>query len=625
MGLSKKKKTNLFRFLHYVWPYWPLLAIGSLCGIAKFCFPLLTNYAIQVITDTALFPAGTNHGIGWLEWLPFLDEPEEWTTATRTHFLMVLLGTLALVYVTLEGPATYLRTYLTGKAVHRSIFKLRFDLYRHIQRLSHRFFDTRQTGGIVSRMTSDVMLAQNLIGQAGTALWMHLISLCIYTVTLFIQNVPLALWTIAVLPLYILNIIKFKGPIKDTSRAVQESLESISGDLHERIGGISIVKSFTREKKEEKKFFGDTRRLFDLTMHNVKLSATFQTTTQVILTVAPLVVLFVGARMVIHNIGPGGQVLDPNGMTTGKLFYFILTLGAFYGPLNQLTNMNVVFANSLAAIDRIFEVFDTVPDVAEAPNPYVPATFRGEVEFRGVTFGYVANRPVISGLNAVIQPGEVIAMVGPSGSGKSTLTKLICRFYDPLEGQVLIDGVDAREWKLSALRGSIGMVMQETIIFSGTVRENLRYGNPNASNEEIIEAARMANAHDFINELEDSYHTIVGENGCQLSGGQRQRLSIARAFLNDPRILILDEATAALDPHSEAQVQDALARLMKGRTTFIIAHRLATVVNATRLLVFDRGRLVEQGSHTELLRQGGLYADLYHQQMSAMTAGAAMV
>lgn len=613
------RRHNLLRFLAYVWPQWPLLLGGTLCGIGKFCFPILGAYAVQIVTDVVLI--GTAAGdtaavadkIGWFGLVPWLAIPPVWDAPARTAFLVKLLSTIAAIYLFVYAPSIYLRTVLTGRATHLSIFRLRYDLFCHIQRLSHRFFDTRQTGGIVSRMTADVALAQNLIGQAGTTLWIDLVSLSVYAFVLLGANATLAGVTFAVLPVYVLMLVLFKGPIKDTSRAVQTCLEAISGDLHERVRGISVVKSFTRERREARKFFADTRDLFDLTMRNVRLSAQFNTGSTLVVTLAPLVVLFFGARLVI-----AGQ------LSAGELFFFMIMIGHFYNPLNQLTNLSVILSNALAAIDRIFEVFDIEPDVEEVENAYAPDSVAGEVEFRNVSFQYGEGRAALRGVSCRARPGQVIALVGPSGSGKSTFAKLICRFYDPQEGQVLVDGRNVREWRLKSLRGAIGLVMQDTIVFSGTVRENLLYGNPKASEAELVAAARRANAHEFITDLPQGYDTVIGENGCQLSGGQRQRLSIARAFLRDPRILILDEATASLDPHSETLIQEALARLMRGRTTFLIAHRLATVVHADRLLIFDNGTIVESGTHEELLARGGLYADLYRQQVQAMSGTLAL-
>ena len=348
----------------------------------------------------------------------------------------------------------------------------------------------------------------------------------------------------------------------------------------------------------------DYRSLFDRQVTTVRYQALNMAASNVLTSVAPITVVLFGAHEVI-----AGR------MTTGMLITFWTTLSMFYFPLQRLTDMAAVIANAGAAIDRIFDIFDITPDIAEAEGAVaLPARIQGHVELRNVTFGYDPDVPILKGLNLDIRPGEVVAFVGPSGAGKSTLVNLVPRFYDVTSGQILVDGLNIADVKVKSLRNSIGMVLQDNILFTGTIKENILYGRPSATDEEIVEAAVAANAHGFIEDLPDGYETEIGERGTKLSGGQKQRLAITRAFLRDPRILILDEATSALDSESEQLIQNALNRLMVGRTTLIIAHRLSTIMHADKIVAMKDGRIEEVGSHIDLLAKRGLYYHLYKAQ-----------
>jgi subfamily B ATP-binding cassette protein MsbA len=338
-------------------------------------------------------------------------------------------------------------------------------------------------------------------------------------------------------------------------------------------------------------------------MRSVKVSALSQSLTQWLTQMATLMILWYGGYRVL------------NGQTSaGTVPAFILLLRELYMPMNRISEMNTVLQNSLAAIDRVFEVFDIEPDVKEKPDAHKLPRLKGRITFERMTFGYNDEQPVLRDINLDVRPGEVVALVGSSGAGKSTLVQLIPRFFDPQQGRVLIDDIDVRDVTLRSLRSQIGVVAQETLLFSGTVRENLLYGRPSATEEETIAAARAAHAHDFISELPEGYDTQLGERGARLSGGQKQRIAIARAFLSNPRILILDEATSALDSESEALIQDALSELMKGRTNIVIAHRLSTILGSDRIAVMQRGKIVDIGPHTELLNHSKTYANLYNTQ-----------
>ena len=605
---SAQTGSSLMRFLGYVWPYAGLISGAVFAGILKFTLPASLAVSLRFVTDR-LVPTGRAEGshdasyaftLGYLNWAASLLDGEFWRTPWGQ--LNILMGTLFVIYL-FWGISFYFRTYMAQLAGHRVILDLRTDLYQHITRLSHSFFQQNQSGGIVSRLMSDIALAQNFVGSAMTAIWMDLASCVFYIWLMFSMDRPLATAALAVFPFYIALMKTFGRRAKSTTKAVQEKIAEFSGDVQERVAGIHVVKSFAAEKRETNSFFHGARGLYDLTMRGVQITALSNSLTQWLTNTATLMLIWYGGYRVLH-----GET------STGTVIAFILLVKELYMPLNRISEMNTILHNSLAAIDRVFEVFDIKPDVEEKPEAKKLSRAEGSIHLQNVTFGYDGGAPVLSEINLHIQPGEVVALVGPSGAGKSTLVQLIPRFFDPQSGQILLDGTDLRDANLRSLRSQIGVVAQETLLFSGSVRENLLYGKPGASDEEIERAARAAHAHEFLEKLPDGYHTQLGERGAKLSGGQKQRIAIARAFLCDPRILILDEATSALDSESEALIQKALAKLMQGRTNIVIAHRLSTILGADRIAVMQNGRIIECAPHRELLTRCPLYANLYNTQ-----------
>jgi len=606
---SSRPRSPLLRFLGYVKPHGWLIAGAAGCGVLKFTLPLVFPLVLKYLTDVLLArtPAAHHEATNlWFErWCGFVLGRAPWLGSGASGRLTVIGLSVLVLYAAL-GVGSYYRSYLAGKAGHRLIFDLRYALYQHIQSMSHSFFDERRSGAIVARFVSDIQLAQNFVGSALTNVWMDGASLGFVVWILFVLERRLAWVAIGVIPLYVLVIRHFSPRIKAASQSVQEMIEDFSGDLQEKIAGVGVVKAFGREQHEADRFYRTSRDLFDLTMTNVKLSAASQAATTFLTAAAPLIVVWTAGAMIL-----GGT------LTVGTMIAVYAYLGSLYLPLQRFSELSVVISNSLAAMDRIFEFFDIRPEVAEAPGAVRLSPAAGRVEFRDVSFRYATRgngRPALRHIALRVEPGETVAIVGRSGAGKSTLVSLLPRFYDVSEGAVLVDGVDVRQVTLASLRDQIGIVPQDPILFSGSLRENLLYARPSASDAELVAAMDAANATEFIAQLPDGDLTLIGERGVRLSGGQRQRIAIARAFLKDPPILILDEATSALDSESENLIHDALRRLMAGRTTLIIAHRLSTVMNADRIVALEDGEVVEVGRHAELLARGGVYSQLYDEQ-----------
>jgi subfamily B ATP-binding cassette protein MsbA len=606
---SNRTRSSLVRFLGYVAPHKWYIGGAAAAGVLKFGIPLAFPLTLKYITDVVLgrdpqaISETTNRMLEWwcarvLRVVPGLG------AGNNGRLAVVALSVLALYAVL--SVASFYRSYWAGQAGHRLIFDLRYALYQHIQSMSHSFFDERRSGAIVARFVSDIQLAQNFVGSALTNVWMDSASLGFVVWILFVLEHRLAWVALAVIPFYVGLIRYFSPRIKAASQSVQEMLGDFSGELQEKIAGVSVVKAFNREQHEARRFYRSSRTLLDLTLHNVALSSANQAGTTLLTSVAPLIVVWAASTMILHGT-----------LSVGTMIAFYAYLGSLYLPLQRFSELSVVVSNSLAAIERIFEFFDIRPEVAEARDARPLQGAAGRVSFRNVSFSYPSRRnghPVLSAINLDVEPGETVAIVGRSGAGKSTLVSLIPRFYDVSEGAVCIDGIDVRRLTLASLRDHIGIVPQDSILFSGTLQENLLYGKPDATEAEVLAAARAANADEFIVQLPEGYLTIVGERGIRLSGGQRQRVAIARTFLKDPPILILDEATAALDSESENLIHDALRRLMRGRTTFIIAHRLSTVMNADRIVVIEQGTIREIGRHADLLARGGVYTQLYEEQ-----------
>jgi ABC-type multidrug transport system fused ATPase/permease subunit len=514
------------------------------------------------------------------------------------------------------GFVTRLLSYIQMKYSHlvgqRLVLAVRTRTYEHIQRLSLKFYETRRTGEIMSRLTNDVEVLDRLASDAVTDLVVSMLRLVFALGILFWVSWKLTL--VAFLPLPILGwfIKVFVFRIRGVYRKIRERLAEINAKLSDNLQGIRVIKSFSMEDYEAERFYQESERYYQMSARAIELFTRFFSSVNFFTATGQAIVL-----------GAGGWLIYKGQLTVGDLTLFVFSWlqPYLYQPLQSLARTFDTVLRALAAGERIFELLDTEQDVRDKPQAAPMPRIKGQVEFCDVSFGYDEAGEVFRGINISARPGERIALVGRSGAGKTTIINLIPRFYDPTQGQILIDGVDIRDVQQESLRSQIAMVLQDTFLFNGTIRENILYGRPDASDEEMIAAAKTANAHEFIMSFPGQYEQEIGERGIKLSGGQKQRISIARAVLADPRILILDEATSSVDTESEILIQEAMERLMRNRTTFVIAHRLSTVKRADQIVALAGGRIAETGRHDELLESGGVYAEMYELQFSPDLTG----
>ena len=519
------------------------------------------------------------------------------------YVLFGVLSVCMIIIYLVRVMLRYIAVYLIDYTGIRLMIDLRQKMFKHLQGLSLRFYEEYRTGKLISNVISDVALL-NMLMRTITQLGEQLFQLMLIAMLLLVINWRMGLMVLATIPMHYINFYFFKKIMRKDSLVLQEKMSEISANLAETLSGVKVVKSFSKERTESLSFFQNLRPILDmqirLSKEGIGLWSIFD-----------ILSLFT----YLASIGFGIFLVKDGSLTIGEFVAFYSYISMMLGPINVLSGLSITFAQGMTGASRIVKLLNTIPEIKEAANPIHPANLTGKIEFNNVVFRYTPDKePTINKFSLNIKPGQKVALVGPSGSGKSTISNLLLRFYDIEAGSIKVDGIDIRKLSIDGYRSKIGVVLQEPFLFSGSVRDNIAYAKKEATEEEIVHAAQMANVEEFVNSLPDGYDTTIGENGASLSGGQKQRLAIARAILKNPSILILDEATSALDTVSEFLVQEALDRMMENKTTIIIAHRLSTVKNADVIVVLDKGVIVQMGTHDELMSQEGTYRELYQTQ-----------
>ncbi|SCU02844.1 Lipid A export ATP-binding/permease protein MsbA [Staphylococcus aureus] len=570
------------RYLQFVKPYKYRIFATIIVGIIKFGIPMLIPLLIKYAIDGVI----NNHAL---------------TTDEKVHHLTIAIGIALFIFVIVRPPIEFIRQYLAQWTSNKILYDIRKKLYNHLQALSARFYANNQVGQVISRVINDVEQTKDFILTGLMNIWLDCITIIIALSIMFFLDVKLTLAALFIFPFYILTVYVFFGRLRKLTRERSQALAEVQGFLHERVQGISVVKSFAIEDNEAKNFDKKNTNFLTRALKHTRWNAYSFAAINTVTDIGPIIVIGVGAYLAISG-----------SITVGTLAAFVGYLELLFGPLRRLVASFTTLTQSFASMDRVFQLIDEDYDIKNGVGAQPIEIKQGRIDIDHVSFQYNDNEaPILKDINLSIEKGETVAFVGMSGGGKSTLINLIPRFYDVTSGQILIDGHNIKDFLTGSLRNQIGLVQQDNILFSDTVKENILLGRPTATDEEVVEAAKMANAHDFIMNLPQGYDTEVGERGVKLSGGQKQRLSIARIFLNNPPILILDEATSALDLESESIIQEALDVLSKDRTTLIVAHRLPTITHADKIVVIENGHIVETGTHRELIAKQGAYEHLY--------------
>lgn len=576
---------SIKRYMRFVKPYKMLLFLTIVIGILKFAIPLFLPWLLQIIIDDILLKEGMS-------------------TEAKTEQLFTWIGIALVLFFVVRPPIEYYRQYFAQNLSNNILFDIRKELYGHLQRLSLKYYANTRAGEVISRVINDVEQTKSFVMTGLMNLWLDLATILIVIGVMFAMDVKLTLVSLIALPFYALSVKFFFGRLRSLTKERSQALAGVQSYLHERVAGMSIIKSFTLEKHEQKIFDETNGEFLNKALNHSRWNAKSFAVVNTITDMAPLIV-----------IGYAGYQYLQGGLSIGVLVAFYAYIERLYGPLRRLVSSSTTLTQSIASMDRMFELMDEKYDVQNKPDAMVLPAAKGKLQFDHVTFQYdKEGKVILNQVDFTIEPGQTVAFVGMSGGGKSTIVSLIPRFYDITEGAVKIDDQNVKDVTIESLRSQIGIVLQDNILFSDSVKQNILMGNPHATDEEIVAAAKAANAHDFIMNLPEGYNTKVGERGIKLSGGQKQRVAIARVFLKNPPILVLDEATSALDLESEALIQESLDRLAHDRTTIIIAHRLSTITHSDNIFVIEHGEVVESGPHHRLMEHQGAYYNLFQVQ-----------
>ncbi|MFC4556833.1 ABC transporter ATP-binding protein [Virgibacillus kekensis] len=577
--------SSVKQYLAFVKPYkWKILWT-VLIGIVKFAIPLLMPLILKYVIDNII-------------------NEEDMTDAAKINELFWLMGIAFLIFLVMRPPIEYVRQYLAQWIGNKILYDIRDRLFDHIQKLSLKFYSKTKTGEIISRVIHDVEQTKTFVITGLMNIWLDMITILIAIGIMMSMDVWLTLVSIMLFPFYGFSVKYFYAKLRRLTRDRSQSLAEVQGHLHERVQGIPVTRSFALEEYEQDQFDERNENFLQKALNHTDWNAKTFAVMNTITDLAPLLVIAYAGYQVINGA-----------LSMGTMVAFVGYMERVYSPLRRLVSSSTVLTQSIASIDRVFEFLNEKYDVTDKKNAKELGRVEGRIDIENVSFHYdEAEEEVLKSVSLNVKQGETIAFVGMSGGGKSTLISLIPRFYDVTAGSIKVDGIDIRDVKARSLRDNIGMVLQDNTLFSESIAMNIRMGNPHATDEEVVAAAKAANAHDFIEGLAYGYDTLVGERGVKLSGGQKQRIAIARVFLKNPPILIFDEATSALDLESEHIIQEAVERLASDRTTFIVAHRLATITHADRIVVIEDGEIKEIGSHAELMKRKGSYYNLYQVQ-----------
>jgi len=573
--------------------------------VLKRLFLFLTPYWKTLLLSAVLLLGLT--GLGLMPPLFQKAIVDEVIGARDLSRLGLLLGSLVGVYA-LQQLVNIGDTYIRHALGERFILDLRVRLYAYLQRLSLSFFERTSTGELMSRVTNDVNALERFVTHGSALAAADLLRLAGSAVILFLLDWQLAVLVLLPVPVLAVTLRHFNTRVRPIYRSVRDRLGDINARLQDNLSGIRVIQAFGQEDRELERFAVESENYYQARVQSIRYWSTFFPAMRFVASMGTVMVLGMGATMAVR-----GE------LSLGTLVAFLSYITSFYQPINRLTEIDNVFQEAIAAGERIFELLDETSEIEDVPDAMELPPIRGEVAFEDVHFRYGTGDEVLHDVTFEMAPSEVVALVGPSGAGKTSIANLLCRFYDPIHGRVTVDGHDLRKVKLASLRRQAAVVLQDTFLFNTTIRENLLYGKSDATEEELIAAAKAAYAHDFIEVLSKGYDTEIGERGVKLSGGQKQRLALARAILTDPRILILDEATSSVDAEAEYLIQQALESVLQGRTVLVIAHRLSTIRNADKIIALEDGHIIEVGDHHQLMRRGGLYSQLYRRQLELAT------